>query len=111
MSYQTRAYDDEHGQPVVVMAVEGTHDVSRLVQMLMHGTCEQYDVGERVLRQVRRHNGGRAALRLLRDHGGADFTEDEHGEDPHDPHRCKGMVALERECDGLRRELDAWAGV
>ena len=74
MSYETRAYDNEHGDPVVVLVATGAHDVSRLVNMLANGNCEQVDLGQRVLRQLRRHNAGRAALRLLRDHGGPDFT-------------------------------------
>jgi len=77
MSYETRAYDNKHGDPVVVLVATGTHDVSRLVNLLAGAspTCEQISLGRTVLRQVRRHNAGRAALRLLRDHGGPDFTE------------------------------------
>ncbi len=79
MSYESRAYDNEHGDPVVVLVATGTHDVSRLVNLMAHAkpfpTCEQVALGNRIAEQVRRHNGGRAALRLLRDHGGADFTE------------------------------------
>lgn len=77
MSYETRAYDNQHGDPVVVLVATGTHDVSRLVQLLSRGNCEQIGLGSTVVRQVRRHNGGAAALRLLRDHGGPDFTEPE----------------------------------
>ncbi|WP_197683940.1 hypothetical protein [Allokutzneria albata] len=39
-------------------------------------TVEQVSAGRKLLRQVRRHNGGRAALDLLRAHGGPDFTEE-----------------------------------
>jgi len=76
MSYETRAYDNEHGDPVVVLVATGTHDVSRLVNLLNGAgpNSEQCGLGRTVLRQVRRHNAGRAALRLLRDHGGPDFT-------------------------------------
>lgn len=76
MSYETRAYDNAHGDPVVVLVVTGTHDVSRLVNMLngARANSEQVGLGRRVLAQVRRHNAGRAALALLRDHGGPDFT-------------------------------------
>jgi hypothetical protein len=82
MSYETRAYDTPgYGEPVVVMVVTGTHDVSRFVNLLHTGTCEQHGVGAKLLRQVRRHNGGRAALRLLRYHGGPDFTSDERTEE------------------------------
>ena len=76
MSYESRTYDNAHGDPVVVLVVTGTHDVSRLVNHLTGSSpnCEQLDLGRRILRQVRRHNAGRAALALLRDHGGRDFT-------------------------------------
>jgi hypothetical protein len=78
MSYESRAYDNEHGDPVVVIVVTGTHDVSRLVNMTNGGgsNCEQRDLGQAIVRQVKRHNAGRRALALLRDHGGSDFTED-----------------------------------
>jgi hypothetical protein len=75
VSVETRAYDNEHGNPVVVIVVEGTFDVSRLVQLFASGRCEDVATAERMRRQVRAHNGGRAALALLRDHGGPDFTE------------------------------------
>lgn len=77
MSYETRAYDNDHGDPVVVLVAEGTHDVSRLVNLLNSGNCEQVSLGHAVLRQVRRHNGGRAALQLLAAHGGPDFLYEE----------------------------------
>jgi len=77
--YESRAYDNEHGDPVVVLVATGTHDVSRLVNLLNRGNTEQLGLGSKVVRQVRRHNAGRAALRLLRDHGGPDFTNDESG--------------------------------
>ena len=82
MSYQTRSYDNEHGDPVVVLVATGTHDVSRLVNLLTGATpnTEQLGLGHQIKRQVRRHNAGRAALALLRRHGGPDFTED-----PSDP--------------------------
>lgn len=35
MSCETRAYDNEHGDPVVVLVFTGTHDVSRLVDLLV----------------------------------------------------------------------------
>lgn len=77
MSYESRAYDNEHGDPVVVLVATGTHDVSRLVNLLSRGNCEQVGLSETVLRQVRRHNGGRAALQLLAAHGGPDFLHDD----------------------------------
>lgn len=77
MSYETRAYDNEHGDPVVVLVATGTHDVSRLVNLLSRGNGEQVQLAGRVLQQVRRHNGGRAALQLLAAHGGPDFLYDD----------------------------------
>lgn len=80
MSCETRAYDNEHGDPVVVMVVTGTHDVSRLINLLSGASpnVEHSRLGDAVLSQVKRHNAGRAALRLLADHGGPDFAEDDH---------------------------------
>lgn len=80
MSVESRVYDDANDQPVVVLVVSGTHDVSRLVYLLRRGNCEQVDVAAKVLRQIRRHSGGRAALALLARHGGPDFTNDDHKE-------------------------------
>lgn len=68
MSYESRAYDNAHGDPVVVLVVTGHHDVSRFVNW-MNGrvpTVEIMRAGDRIVRQVKRHNGGQAALRLLR---------------------------------------------
>lgn len=83
MSYESRAYDkvndDGFGpDPVVVLVVTGTHDVSRLVGLLASGQplVEQIALGRKVREQVRRHSGGRAALELLRLHGGPDFTQE-----------------------------------
>lgn len=80
MSYESRAYDkpntDGFGpDPVIVLVVEGTHDVSRFVNLL-HGApvnIEQMQLGQRITAQVRQDQGGRAALRLLAEHGGANF--------------------------------------
>ena len=77
MSVETRAYDNEWGDPVAVIVVTGSHDVSRLIHMLDKGNCEQIGYGAKLLRQLKRHNGGRAALSLLKAHGGTDFTEPE----------------------------------
>lgn len=76
MSYETRVYDNDAGDPVVVMVVTGTHDVSRLVNNLAGGNVEQGALGRKILGQARRRNGGRAALALLAKHGGPDFTEE-----------------------------------
>lgn len=76
MSYESRAYDNEHGDPVVVLVVTGAHDVSRFANW-MNGRvrpAEIMEVGEKILRQLRRNNSGRAALALLKAHGGPDFT-------------------------------------
>ncbi len=75
MAYETRAYDNRHGDPVVVMVVTGSHDVSRLMYMLACGNCEEVGLAQFLRRQVLRSNGGRAALKLLRDHGGPDLLE------------------------------------
>ncbi len=76
MSFASRTYDNEYGEPVVVLVVTGTHDVSRLVNLLAGGNCEHGDLARRVLRSIKRHNGGRSALALLARHGGPDFTND-----------------------------------
>lgn len=78
MSYESRAYDNEHGDPVAVIVATGTHDVSRLVNLFARGNpvIEQSSLADKLVRQIRRHSGGRGALRLLRDHGGADFTKE-----------------------------------
>jgi hypothetical protein len=78
MSYESRAYDNEHGHPVVVLVATGTHDVSRLVNLLAGSRmalCEHMTVSQTLLRQVKRHNGGQAALKLLAAHGGPDLTK------------------------------------
>lgn len=82
MAYETRAFDrindDGFGpDPIVVMVVTGTHDVARLINLMVGAqpTCEQVSVGRQLVRQVRNHNGGTAALRLLKAHGGPDLLE------------------------------------
>lgn len=78
MSVEHRAYDNEHGDPVMVLVATGTHDVSRLLNLMSGASpnTEQRKVGDLLLAQVRRHSGGRAAIKLLADHGGPDFTAD-----------------------------------
>ncbi|MEU4231052.1 hypothetical protein AB0F17_42745 [Nonomuraea sp. NPDC026600] len=73
--YETRAYDNEAGDPVVVIVATGTHDVARLVNLLQGGSppSEQRDLADQITRQVRRRGGGRDALRLLAEHGGPDL--------------------------------------
>jgi hypothetical protein len=87
VSYESRAYgrtnqDGFPPDPVVVLVVTGTHDVSRLVSLLNGGqpVIEQVELGRRIVRQVKRHSAGRAALKLLHQHGGPDFTSDTSGE-------------------------------
>lgn len=82
--YESRAYDDEYGQPVAVIVVTGDHDVGRLAALLRGAPVliEQLQLGERLVRQLRRHSKGRVALELLKTHGGADFTEDKSPTDP-----------------------------
>lgn len=84
--YESRAYDkdavDGFGpDPVVVLVVSGTHDVSRLLYLLNGGqpVIEQLEVGRKLAAQVRRHSGGRAALELLAKHGGPDLLENLDG--------------------------------
>lgn len=78
MSYATRAYDKPNNdgfrpEPVIVLVATGSHDVSRLMLLLSNGNSEQCALANQVLRQVKRHNGGQAALRLLAAHGGPDL--------------------------------------
>ena len=77
MSFESRAYDDETGRPVVVLVATGSHSVSRLVAALRTGSTEQMMLAGRLLDQVKRHNGGREALRLLAAHGGPDLLAEE----------------------------------
>jgi hypothetical protein len=84
MSYEVRAYDKPNddgfpADPVVVLVATGTHDVSRLVNLFAGGcpVVEQVQLAEEITRKVRRHNSGRAALKLLAAHGGPDFSEDD----------------------------------
>jgi len=48
--------------------------VSRLLNALVRGNTETGQVAEQLRRKVNRHYGGRAALALLKRHGGADLT-------------------------------------
>ncbi|HET6290473.1 MAG TPA: hypothetical protein VFG15_27465 [Amycolatopsis sp.] len=80
--YESRAYDKANDDgfgpdPVVVLVVTGTHDVSRLLNLFNGGSvlCEQLTVGKQLARQVARHNAGRAAMKLLAEHGGPDLFQ------------------------------------
>jgi hypothetical protein len=101
---QTRAYDNEHGDPTVVMVVTGTHDVSRFVSLMAGNrmaVTEQGIVAARMLKQIRRHNGGRAALSLLKRHGGPDFSEPEPGDaaKPDGAITTHPTAAIDHACD------------
>lgn len=83
MSYDVRAYDRPSApgwppDPVVVLVAEGTHDVSRLVNVLngQVPTLEQIGIGGRIVRSLSQHNSGEEALKLLERHGGHDFTRE-----------------------------------
>lgn len=90
MSVQIRVYDDkdDDGQPVVVMVTRGTFDVSRLVDLMARGRSEDSQRAGTLARALRRRNGGKAALKLLRDHGGNDLLE----EVPAEPDGLLGLV-------------------
>lgn len=84
MSYEVRSYDKPNddgfpADPVVVLVATGTHDVSRLVNLFTGGSpnSEQHRVAQQIKGKVLRHNAGRAALKLLAEHGGPDFSEDD----------------------------------
>lgn len=98
MSTEIRVYDQAPGDPVVVMVTSGTYDVSRLALLLHKGRCEESARADYIRRALKRHSGGRAALALLRDHGGPDLLEDVTVED-----RERGE--LRAEVDRLRAKL------
>ena len=75
MSVDLRVYDNEHGDPVVVMVTTGTFDVSRLIGVMRKGRCEDQAAVEAIAAGLRRHNGGRSALKLLAEHGGPNLLE------------------------------------
>ena len=86
MSYESRVYhkpSDFGPDPVVVLVVEGTHDVSRFVAAMRGSspTIEQLLAGGKLAGQLRRDQGGRAALDLLAAHGGPDFRASVPGVD------------------------------
>jgi hypothetical protein len=115
MSYQTRAYDSPGGDPVAVIVVTGTQDVSRMINLLAGSPAnvEQLQTGQKLLKQVRSHNAGRAALKLLADHGGPDFTPDNTTiaipRPEHDALTAR-IAELEAERQNVRRAMQAIAG-
>jgi hypothetical protein len=98
VSYESRAYDNDQGDPVVVLVATGTHDVSRLVNLLAGSRlalCEHAHLSDRIKRQVNRYNGGREALKLLRAHGGPDLLEGPMAPSAEDEHTIRARVAKE----------------
>lgn len=75
MAVDLRVYDNEHGDPVVVMVTTGTFDVSRLAGLMAQGRCEDGGRAKAISRALSRHNGGVSALKLLAAHGGPDLLE------------------------------------
>jgi hypothetical protein len=72
----------EH-EPKITITVQGTHDVSRAVNLLAHGLTEHVHVAAQLVSKLRALPGGVAALRLLAEHGGTDYTvEYPGGRDP-----------------------------
>lgn len=69
---EVRAYDEDIRGGKVIIAVAGQHDISRLVHLLDGGhlSVEWLAVGRSLRSKLRRHETGRAALALLRQHGG-----------------------------------------
>ncbi|MEV7011673.1 hypothetical protein [Streptosporangium sp. NPDC051022] len=111
--YETRAYDNDHGDPVIVIVATGTHDVSRLAQLLNTGNSEQVRLARQVLNQVRRHNGGRAALRLLAEHGGPDLLT-QVGQTPplfDPPMADMPLPPVAGDADPAERLIKAYAGL
>lgn len=76
MTTEVRVYDMEDGHPCVVMVTSGTHDVSRLANLLTSGRCEDQATADYIRKTLNRHRGGRSALKLLKDHGGPDLLVD-----------------------------------
>lgn len=48
---------NEHGDPVMTLTITGVHDVFRFAHHLTRGQCEFADVGQRVLRRLKRRMG------------------------------------------------------
>lgn len=69
---EIHAYDEPTRGGRAIIAVAGQHDISRLVRLLDGGppSVEWLAVGKTLRARLRRHTTGRAALTLLRQHGG-----------------------------------------
>ncbi|MEY9930418.1 hypothetical protein ABH926_005063 [Catenulispora sp. GP43] len=79
MTFETCAYDDATGRPVVVLVATGSYSVASLVAALRTGGTEQVTLAGRLADQVKRHNTDRQAVRLLAAHAGFDLPTDETG--------------------------------
>lgn len=68
--------------PVATVTAIGEHDIGRLANLLAGGcpTIEQIAAANQLVRKLKRTTGGKAALALLRDHGGPDFIGNPPGE-------------------------------
>jgi broad specificity phosphatase PhoE len=81
--YEFRVYSknsavfDVEPEPVVVLVATGEHDVSRLVNLFNGGQVliEQLGIGKLIAQKASRTKEGRAALKLLEQHGGPDLLE------------------------------------
>jgi hypothetical protein len=102
MATETRAYENEHGDPVVVTVTTGTFDVSRLINVLARGRCEEGRQAGTAREQLRRHRKGREAIRLLRQHGGPDLTDP----GPDEPDLIRQLVKAEADRDATWAEVD-----
>jgi len=65
------------------ITVQGSHDVSRIVHLFAHGLVEHVVVAAELVRKLRAIPAGVAALKLLAEHGGPDYTTEYPG--GHDP--------------------------
>lgn len=65
--------------PKITITVQGTHDVGRIVHLLSKGLTEHVILAADLVRKMRQHPSGLAALKLLALHGGTDFTKEYPG--------------------------------
>jgi hypothetical protein len=110
VSYESRAYDNEHGNPVVILVATGTHDVSRLVNLLAGSRmalCEHHDLSGRIRRQVNRRNGGRAALKMPAEHGGPVLLEGPSRPSTEDEETIRMQIAKEIAARGEKLMAEA----
>lgn len=71
--------------PKITITVQGTHDVGRVVHLFASGLVEHVMTAAEMVRKLRALPGGVAALELLAEHGGTDFTKEyPGGVDPDD---------------------------